>query len=258
MAFAMLLLGTAAAPALASAWANSTDGVHTFLTFDSPGLVQMLQRNPAESRAQRLDFVWGADAWALKPFRSANPDTRVSKYIPCCRDTQLQEFGAAAIANYTRRGWGSRVLYQCDRKTPAYYAHGGPGRASHRSLPLDFSNPAVIAWQAEQFATPAANLGYDALALDNVLLENAWGACGVWRTPTKWVQLYNGSTIDPAFESAVTSWLGTLRAKVHGIITKRGLPMNVIPNFSLHEFKWNDSTIFKLGNSTDGILTESG
>ena len=32
-------------------------------------------------------------------------------------------------------------------------------------------------------------MGYDALAVDNVQLENGFGACGYWRTPAQWVQL---------------------------------------------------------------------
>jgi hypothetical protein len=259
MALLLLLLPSPSLmPTAPTTWVNSTAGVHTFLTFDSSWLATELKADPTDPRAKHLDFVWGADEWALAPIRAANPETRTSKYIPCCRDTQLPVFGAAAIANYTQRGWGSRILYTCDKKTPAYYSHGSAGRASHRSLPLDFSNPDVIEWQAEQAAKPAAALGYDVLALDNTEIENGWNACGVWRTPTEWVQLYNGSVIDPAFETAVGDWLGALKAKVNAITTKRGKPMAIIPNFSLHLMKWNDSAIWRVGNNTDGILTESG
>lgn len=261
----LLALAAAAAPATttmtaaaAPSWADSTDGVHTFFTFTSAGLAKELRSNPADPRTKRLDYAWGADSWALGPIHTANPNTRTSKYIPCCRDTSVGVYGAAAIKNYTLRGWGSRVLYQCDRKTPAYYSHGSPGRASHQSIPLDFSNSLVVDWQAEQFARPAAALGFDALALDNTELENGWGACGVWRTPTDWVQLYNGSEIDSVFRSAVVGWLGALKAKVNAITTTRGQPMAIIPNFSLHLMKWNDSAIWGVGNSTDGIMSESG
>lgn len=239
-------------------WADSTHDVHTLLTFDSSGLVDGLRKDPSDSRATHLDFVWGADSWALTVLATASPNTRTSKYIPCCRDTSLPLFGAKAVANYTARGWGDRVLYRCDRKTPAYYANGGPGRASHTSIPLDFSNPNVIEWQAAEFARPAAALGYDALALDNVELENSWGACGVWRTPTQWVQLYNGSINDQAFEAAVASWLARLKSTVNAIKTRRGLPMKIIPNFSLHNFCWNDTAVLNVTNAVDGILTESG
>jgi hypothetical protein len=239
-------------------WVDSTHGVHTLLTFTSSGLVHGLRADPSDARARHLDFVWGADSWAVASIASANPNTRTSKYIPCCRDTSTPLFGADAVANYTARGWGDRVLYRCDRKTPAYYAHGEPGRASHMSLPIDFSNLEVVKWQAAEFARPAAAFGYDALALDNVELENSWGACGVWRTPTQWVQLYTGSTIDHAFESAVAAWLAQLKAEVNTIKTKRGLPMAIIPNFSLHDFKWNDTAILNITDSVDGILTESG
>jgi hypothetical protein len=216
--------------AISVGWPNSTEGVHTFLTFDSASLVHALRGNPSDPRAATLDFVWGGGESAISVYTAANPATQVSKYIPCCRDTQLQKYGEAAIKNYTGRGWGDRVLYTCDRKTPAYYDHGGAGRASHLSLPVDFSNHAVVAWQAG-LAQQAAALGYDALALDNTELENAWGACGVWRTPTEWVQLYNGSVLDAAFQSAVADWLSALKAKVNQLTTKRGQPMKIIPNF---------------------------
>ena len=121
---------------------------------NSSDLVDGLRLDPSEPRAARLDFVWGADSWALPSIARANAKTRTSKYIPCCRDTSIPLFGVAAVANYTARGWGNRVLYRCDRKTPAYYANGGPGRASHMSIPLDFSNPNVIEWQAAEFARP--------------------------------------------------------------------------------------------------------
>lgn len=239
-------------------WANSTANVHTFLTFVTEDLVSRLKADPADPRASPLDFVWGASSWAIETILAANPETRISKYIPCCRDTQVQVYGPAAIQNYTQRGWADRVLYKCDRKTPAYYDNGAPGRPSHLSLPIDFSNPDVVAWQAEQFGQPAAAAGYDVLALDNTILENAWGACGVWRTPTKWVQLYNGSSLDAAFQSAVVGWLGALKAKINALTTRRGEPMRIIPNFALHQFKWNDDAILGVGNATDGILSESG
>jgi hypothetical protein len=96
------------------------------------------------------------------------------------------------------------------------------------------------------------------LALDNVQLENSWGACGVWRTPTQWVQLYSGNASDRSFERAVTGWLAALRSRVNAIVTRRGLPMQVIPNFSLHEFEADDSSVRELVNATDGVLSESG
>ena len=97
--------------------------------------------------------------------------------------------GAVGLANRKRRGWANRVLYKCGAKTPAYYDNGGAGRASHTSIPLDFTNPEVVEWQVEKFARPAAAIGFDAMALANVELENSWGACGVWQTPTKWAQM---------------------------------------------------------------------
>eukprot|EP01043_Picozoa_sp_COSAG02_P042666 COSAG02_NODE_3644_length_6433_cov_3.177929_3_plen_967_part_00 len=238
-------------------WVNSTVGVHTFLTFNSAELVDKLKADPSDPRARDLDFIWGSDSWALGPIRAANSRTMISKYIPCCRDTVTPN-GAAGLTNYTQRGWANRVLYKCDRKTPAYYDNGGAGRSSHTSIPLDFTNPDVVDWQVEKFARPAAVAGFDAMALDNVELENSWGACGVWQTPTKWVQMYTGNTSDPAFASDVAKWLGAIKAKVNKLKTLRGKPMKIIPNFSLHLMNWNDSSILAVGNASDGILSESG
>jgi hypothetical protein len=242
---------------LRNQWANSSDGVHTFLTFDSGSLLAKLKANPHDARASRLDFVWGASHSGLQALSVANPATLTSKYIPCCRDG-ITPVGAAGLENYTKRGWASRVLYQCDRKTPAWYVSKTENASITARVPLDFTNPAVVDWQVEEFAKPAAIAGYDAMALDNVELENGFQACGIWRTPTQWVQLFNGSLIDPSYQSAITGWLSAVRGRVSALMTKRGLPMKIIPNFSLHNFQWNDSAVFRVGNASDGILTESG
>ena len=100
----LLLPSPSLLPTVPTTWVNSTAGVHTFLTFDSSWLATELKADPTDPRAKHVDFVWGADEWALAPIRAANPETRTAKYIPRCRDTQSPVFGAAAIAIYTQRG----------------------------------------------------------------------------------------------------------------------------------------------------------
>ena len=60
-------------------WANSSTGVHTFLTFASGGLVRGLEADPNDPRAARLDFVWGLSESQVPTFRATKPDTVISK-----------------------------------------------------------------------------------------------------------------------------------------------------------------------------------
>ena len=93
LATAVVLLATthttAAAAAtkhttIATGWANSSDGVHTFLTFASGALVRGLEANPSDPRAQRLDFVWGASESAVPALRVSEPHmaTSVARFRP--------------------------------------------------------------------------------------------------------------------------------------------------------------------------------
>ena len=64
----------------APSWLNSTDGIHTFLTFDSGLTTAQIRGNP---NASRLDYVWGASAEHIPAYReSSNPHTVLSSYIP--------------------------------------------------------------------------------------------------------------------------------------------------------------------------------
>ena len=58
------------------------------------------------------------------------------------------------------------IMYRCDKKTVAFW---GSETAPHGSVPIDFTNPAVVEWQMANQSSQAAALGYDSMAFDNVL-----------------------------------------------------------------------------------------
>lgn len=166
----------------------------------------------------------------------------------------------------------SWILYQCDRTTPAWYT-GLVGR----NVPLDVTNPEVIAWQASRYAAPAAAAGYDAIAADMFIIHNAFKACGVWQSPGVWKQLYapavpggsTGRTTDRSvsvpgsvvdFASAQVSWLDAFRRAIASYNTRTGQPMGLIPNFAVHAcgLVWNDPLMERIRNSTTGVLDEAG
>ena len=208
----------------------------------------------------QVDYVWGASDHHIAAYRqSKQPGIILSSYIPYNRDPYARGGSAKGIENYTKQGWESRILFKCDHKTPAAHPYSDPTRVL---VPLDVTNPAVLEYQLELAKVNQA-AGYDAIGFDNYDVQNnRYGACGVWRHDStgvrKWMQLYSGKESDPAYTQAAVDWLGRVKARVNALITRRGKPMMVIPNFSLGSQNWDDSIVLQVGNHTDGILTESG
>eukprot|EP01045_Picozoa_sp_COSAG04_P043645 COSAG04_NODE_14400_length_569_cov_1.472340_1_plen_63_part_10 len=62
--------------------------------------------------------------------------------MPCCRDESAKY--TAGLAEYQRNGWGDRVLYKCDRITPAWTTYEGESFNKTARLTLDITNPAVL------------------------------------------------------------------------------------------------------------------
>src|SRR6266567_9545386 len=157
----------------ADTWTN----IHPFLMFD--GYIS----NPA-AVAPRYDFVTGAKSYNVAAYRSTNPNIFLTYYITFHRDN-----GAFTDSTALKglAGWRAIhpdwVLYRCDRVTPAY-EFGNP------NMPLDFSNPALVDWQVQNFALPASKRGYDGIIADNLNLQNLFGACGIYDKTGKWVQRY--------------------------------------------------------------------
>lgn len=221
-------------PPIADTWNN----IHLFLSFDYD------ISNPA-SIAKHYDFVWGAKVNTVRALRAGNPHIFITYYISFFRDTGVfgndEAFHSLSYWKSVHPDW---VLYRCDRTTPAY-EFGNP------NVPLDITNPAVIAWQVQTYAEPASKSGYDGIAADNVSLQNLSGACGSY-VNGRWKQRYTGQVNDPQWSRDVITWLARMQQALHQLQH----PLALIPNLSFANP--NDAFTQQAVNDSDGVLDESG
>lgn len=233
-------------------WQN----LHFFQSFD-----YLIDRPAAV--AKHNDFIWGATPSKVAAFRSSHPDALISYYISFHRDPGTFTNHDIGIDNdgtvtsiplarvhglaYWQASHPDWVLYQCDRKTPAR-EYGDP------NIPLDFSNPAMIDWQVQTYAKPASEQGYDAIAADNLNMENLYKACGVYRKG-RWVQLYSGETDDSAWRRDILFWVTRMQSRLHAL----SHPLALIPNLGLASgTQANDAWIQQIISHVDGVLDERG
>lgn len=114
------MLEAASAKHLLKHWINSSNGIHSFLTFDSLASVDNITKF-----ARDVDFVWGSDKANIW-LNSHNPSVVVSKYIPFCRDPTPHVVNESGLEWWTEHH-PDLVLYQCDRVTPAWECFSGEG-----------------------------------------------------------------------------------------------------------------------------------
>jgi hypothetical protein len=231
---------------------SSVHGLRPYIdTWNNIHLEQIFSyniNNPA-AIAKYYDFVWGAEQDQLAAFRSGNPDIMLSYYMPFHRDSGTftnMDLGKSHDLAYWKSLHPDWILYQCDRTTPAY-------EDNDPNMPLAFSNPALVDWQVQTYAQPASEAGYDAIAADNVNLENLYGACGYYQNG-KWVQRYTGQSDDPQWRADVVSWATRMQNALHALKH----PLALIINFGLGSISPNDKYVQQLIRHTDGILDEGG
>lgn len=231
---------------------SKCNGVRPYIdTSNNIHLEQIFAYNIDDPKAiaKYYDFVWGVNQEKLAAFRAGNPNILLSYYIPFHRDGGTftnPELGKSHDLAYWKGAHPDWILYQCDRTTPAF-------EDNNPNMPLVFSNPAVVAWQAESYAKPASEAGYDAIAADNVNLENLYGACGYYQNG-QWVQRYSGQTDDPQWRADVVSWVTHMQAALHEL----SHPLVLIPNFGRGNVSLSDSSIQQFVQHADGILDEQG
>ncbi len=192
------------------------------------------------TEASHSVFVWGADQENIPAYRaSQNPKIVLSYYMPWAYDPD-----ASHDLAYWKSLHPDWILYACDKTTPAYYS-------GTTNMPLDISNPAVVAWQAQTFAAPASTAGYDAIAADEFQL-GGWGGCGVYQNG-QWKQLYTSGTGDPQADKDAVGWAQAFSAKIHAL----SRPLGLIPNFQYDSsISLTDPTLIGVVANTDGILDE--
>lgn len=226
----------------ASSTIDSWNNIHPFLMFDYN------ISNPA-AVAPRFDYVAGASWYNVAAFRSTNPNISLTYYVPFHRDngtfTDYTALRSLATWKATHPHW---ILYKCDRVTPAY-EYGNP------NVPLDFSNPALVTWQVQNYALPASKSGYDGILADNLNLQNLFGACGTYDKTGKWVQRYTGKANDPQWLQDVITWVTGMQAALHNLPHPLALIPNLDPGKALAP---TDPRLQPVLDHIDGVLDEAG
>ena len=188
---------------------DTWENIHNFQVFDGDITAQQAQQD-----AYRYDAVWGTGkpgAW-----KAGNSRIVTGYYAPFDGD-----FDAHSTLGWWRAHHASWVLYKCDKKTPAY-------PSGLLNIPLDISNPAVVAWQMQTYGPTIEADGYSGLAVDLVGLSNADGGCGVWVNGV-WQQRFTGQLKDDAWSQAVLGWFHYAYGYVHSLPRPLILEANNVP-----------------------------
>lgn len=230
-ALAMPAASAAAADAPRGAlFPRTTDGIHLEMVFNywlGPGELGR------ESGA--VDLVWGSSYPAL-PQGMYN-----TAYIPYSVDNFSKP-----VAWYQAHhpDW---LEYQCDGKTLAFEF------GSTTLAPLDFASPGVRAYQWANGVDWPLSQGYQGIAVDAMLLHNAWARCGHYTRSGAWVQQYSGNSADAAFRRDVIAWAAATYAHVHALSAAATMQVNVSYDFTA---PLADNQ--RLMTTTDLLLDERG
>jgi hypothetical protein len=233
---------------------DTFSNIHQAQTF-----VYKLTDATATQTAKNYDFVWGADVGTdpgmIAALRASNPNIVLSYYISFNRDTGVfnnQDLAKQHSLSYWQALHPDWILYKCDRKTPAYEI------GDTDIMPFDMTNNDFINWQVQTYAVPASENGYDAIAADNLNLDNQAGACGSYHNG-QWVQRYTGQDKDPQWEKDVLYWVTQMQAKLHTLPH----PLALVPNLGYYSGgvngnSANDPVFQQIIDHVDGVLDESG
>eukprot|EP00750_Incisomonas_marina_P033186 INCI961.1.p1 GENE.INCI961.1~~INCI961.1.p1 ORF type:complete len:430 (-),score=47.29 INCI961.1:74-1363(-) len=233
-----------------------------FVTFDAGIPVENITREAAPFVVQE-QFVWGAepDPARISAWRAANPRTELSYYLPYSRSPAASLGFDLAFWQREHPDW---VLYQCDRKTVAFW---DGETAPTGSVPLDFTNPDVAAWQVSNQSVLAQSLGFDSMAFDNFgggARQGAIGgqACGVFLANGSWSPRFDqsGPTFDPtrgraAYQEASVAWLET----VSKLMANQTPGLGIVPNICVGPDGWGASDAARrVAAASTGMLSERG
>lgn len=193
---------------------DTTVGIHALQVFDEAH-DHIITSSQGVADGSRYASVWGVRSPNMATSWHTN-NTALNALIYTPFDTDATGSGLDQPTSWWLANHPDWILYECDRSTIAYVS-GLPG------VPLDISNPAVIAYQTSLLGGFAEANGFNGVAADIVSLENntghassGLGGCGVWQTNhTVWVQKFSGAKIDPAWAAAATSWVLTAHAALH-------------------------------------------
>lgn len=184
------------------------DNIHLEMVFN-----YQLTQPQLSSETGVVDLVWGSD-WATLPTGMYN-----TAYIPISVDNFTKS------VKWYKTNHPDWLEYRCDQKTLAF-EFGAKNLA-----PLDFTNPAVQAFQQANWIDAPLAAGYQGIAVDTMDLTNDWQRCGHYDAGGKWVQQYTGNLGDPAFRRDLLAWESATYEHVHKQSKTATMQVNVTYHF---------------------------
>jgi hypothetical protein len=182
-----------------------------------------------------IDMVWGSN-YATKPKGVYN-----TAYMAYAVDDRVHNL------TWYKANHPDWIEYRCDRTTPAYQF------GARTQTPLDFTNPAVQAYQWAYWVDAPLKAGYAGIDVDTITLTNDWKQSGHSTTGRSWVPQFTGQENDAAFRAATTSWEANMYAHVHAQTPTATLQVNYSYEFGAP----NDDNI-ALMTRTDLVFDERG
>jgi hypothetical protein len=205
-----------ASPYLADTWS----GIHAFQPFDNFANKNIITPEQAARDGPLYVAVWGSNSGTMvHAWQTNNPTIVTSYYIQIGVDALTDQFGNLGHAlPWWKANHPDWILYECDKTTVALV----PGIPQ---IPLDISNPLVVQYLENLVGPYAEQNGYAAIGADFAQVNNPTGGrnggthgCGVWTVSQGqplWVQKFSGASRDPAWASAVMSWLTSFGQYAH-------------------------------------------
>lgn len=188
---------------------DTASGIHIGLpatTNISSGQL-LLEANPA------VREVWN---WNGGGNVAKFPTIFAGRYFPVDRQPDTRYYPGAQPLAWFLTNHPDWIEYRCDRTTIAYEFGQSSG------IPLDTSNPAVLAWLENTFYAPAARSGYRHLDFDNFQMSNSGSysgqRCGHWTGAagsSSWVAQYNGTLNDPNYRANEIAMARNLHTWLH-------------------------------------------
>jgi len=187
---------------------KTEDNIHLEMVFN-----YQLAQSQLDTETGVVDVVWGS-SWATLPTGMYN-----SAYIPYSVDNFTYS------VKWYKTNHPDWLEYICDKKHLAF-------EFGSRSLaPLDFSNPAVQAFQWANWVDAPIASGYQSIAVDTMDLTNDWQRCGHYDSNGNWVQQYTGNADDSAFRHDVLEWESGTYHHVHRQSATATMQVNVTYHF---------------------------
>jgi hypothetical protein len=211
-----------------SLFPDTSANVHLEMVFNSS------VRNPSVESGV-VDMVWGS-SYPSRPAGVYN-----TAYMAYSVDS-----GAHTVAWFTRNhpDW---LEYRCDRKSLAFQF------GDRSNAPLDFTNPAVQAYQWSAYTDPQLRRGYAGIDVDTLSLTNDWRQCGHFDQSGTWVAQFTGHESDAKFRSAILAWTAAADAHVHAQSPAATLQINYS-----YEFNAPKADNLALMSTSDLVFDERG